>query len=125
MYVWMAAVLPRLHWEERVFFPIYPMLCLGAAMTVGEVLPLTTGVMFLRMRNMRKDIVDVGCNGGKGQGGGDNNRHRSLLLGLAVLAPLAMISVSCLVALHRNYLAQLAIYCDLFYHASMSAAAAV
>ncbi len=31
MYVWLAVVAPRPHKEERFLFPIYPCLCLGAA----------------------------------------------------------------------------------------------
>ncbi|KAL3770479.1 hypothetical protein ACHAW5_001492 [Stephanodiscus triporus] len=125
MYVWMAAIFPRPHKEERFLFPIYPMICLGAATTVGEVLRLTTDAMFPRTRNARRDgVVVVGCGGGEGRGGGENDRRGSLLLGLALLAPSAMISVSRSAALRRNYSAPLAIYRDLFYHASTSAAAA-
>lgn len=33
MFVWMAIFFPQPHKEERFLFPVYPMLCLAAAMS--------------------------------------------------------------------------------------------
>jgi alpha-1,2-mannosyltransferase len=55
-----------------------------------------------------------------GTGGKDDRRRGHLLAGLAMLVPSALISASRSAALHRNYSAPLAIYRDLFYHASSS-----
>jgi alpha-1,2-mannosyltransferase len=38
IYVWMAITVPRPHKEERFLFPIYPILCLGAVLTVDSAL---------------------------------------------------------------------------------------
>ena len=37
MYLWLAVVVPRPHKEERFLFPIYPLLCLGAVLTVDKI----------------------------------------------------------------------------------------
>ena len=34
LYLWLAVVVPRPHKEERFLFPIYPILCAGAALVV-------------------------------------------------------------------------------------------
>lgn len=36
LYLWFAITLPRPHKEERFLFPIYPLLCLGAILTVDK-----------------------------------------------------------------------------------------
>jgi alpha-1,2-mannosyltransferase len=36
LYLWLACTVPRPHKEERFLFPIYPLLCLGAVLTVDK-----------------------------------------------------------------------------------------
>ena len=95
MYLWMAIVFPRPHKEERFLFPMYPMLCFGAAVTMDEVLGLL-------IRNTPKN-------------GGLESKF-GLLLGVTVLAPMAVISISRSLSLHHNYTAPLTLYQDVFHH---------
>ena len=99
MYVWMAIVLPRPHKEERFLFPIYPMLCFGAAVTVDEVLTVMSR-LFARNR-----LTNQGSESSSG-----------LMFGMLAVAPLAIISISRSMALHHHYTAPLALYQNLFQH---------
>jgi len=106
MYIWLAIVLPRPHKEERFLFPIYPMLCFGAAITMREILGLLTKLFSLTSPE-------------RGQKREPRN-HARVLLGVAVLFPSVAISISRSFALHHNYSAPLDVYRDLFSHASLA-----
>lgn len=107
MYIWMAIVLPRPHKEERFLFPIYPMLSFGAAITLDEILDVTTWIL-ARIRSDHEASI--------------NSKSR-LIFGLVFLFPSAIISISRSLALHHYYTAPLALYHDLFYHTSKELAA--
>lgn len=117
MYLWMAVVFLRPHKEERFLFPIYPMICLGVAVTLREIMYLSSHVYSWpnnspqkKKETTRNDDVIEQANKNDGRG--------YLLLGLVLLLPSAIISTSRSMALYRNYTAPLAVYRDLFYHAS-------
>jgi alpha-1,2-mannosyltransferase len=99
MYIWMTIVLPRPHKEERFLFPMYPMLCFGAAITADEIM------------NTLSSLLPGGkkcCLTGTSR----------LMLRLLVLSPAAIISISRSLALHHYYTAPLALYSDLFHRIS-------
>lgn len=100
MYIWMSIVLPRAHKEERFLFPIYPALCFGAALTMREILHMATKVINSILKRQENDK--------------QRKRNINLLLGLALLSPSAIISISRSFALHHNYAAPLDIYHDFF-----------
>lgn len=103
MYIWMAIVLPRPHKEERFLFPIYPMLCFGSAITVDEILNTLSSI----------------SSWGKSKKNSKHDGFKSRLpLGLFVLSPAAIISISRSLALHHHYTAPLALYQDVFDHIS-------
>lgn len=102
MYLWMAIVLPRPHKEERFLFPIYPMLCFGAAITTDEIM----------------NTLSCLLPGGKKCGLTGTSR---LMLRLLALSPAAALSISRSLALHHYYTAPLALYRDLFYQVTSGA----
>jgi alpha-1,2-mannosyltransferase len=105
MYIWLGIVLPRPHKEERFLFPIYPMLCFGAAIAVEEMI---CGMSYITSK--------IGSSSKK-QGFSNGTR---LLLGAVVLAPCAIVSISRSAALYYNYSAPLALYGHLFTHMTAS-----
>lgn len=97
MYIWMTIVLPRPHKEERFLFPIYPMLCFGSAISVDELLNALRSIL-ARSRPKKSDKSD------------GFQITSNLILGLLVLSPAAIISISRSLALHRHYTAPQALY---------------
>jgi len=97
MYIWMGIVLPRPHKEERFLFPIYPMICFGASITMKEAISLLNNIMSKKQGRISRKVT--------------------LWIGLALLSPSAMISVSRSLALCHYYSAPLDLYRDLFSHA--------
>jgi len=108
IYIWMAIVLPRPHKEERFLFPMYPALCFGAAVTTREVLGMCTAVLSSILQRQQRKKININTN---------------LLLGLALLSIPMIISISRSFALHDNYTAPLAIYQEVYSHASTTATA--
>ena len=116
MYIWLAIVLPRPHKEERFLFPIYPMICFGAAITMRESLCVFAKLMnsiWPRQKNEKHKEEATTRN------------NNTLLLGLALLSPFMIISISRSFALYSNYSAPLDAYRDLFYHASLTSLASL
>ncbi|KAL7553030.1 hypothetical protein ACHAWF_016271 [Thalassiosira exigua] len=109
MYLWTAAVFPRPHKEERFLFPMYPMLCLGAAVTVKEVLDLAAKALPSWRLGGRKRTME--------------KRKSRSLWGLALLLPPAAVSVGRSMALSDHYSAPVHVYRELFYLASAKDAA--
>jgi len=107
MYIWMAMVLPRPHKEERFMFPIYPMLCFGAAISVREALCLFNTVVLAASCSKKEQVY--------------NSKNVSFLVGVGLLAPSAMLSLSRSFALNNHYSAPVEIYRTLFSHAAASA----
>mmetsp|Transcript_18689 Transcript_18689/g.34405 ORF Transcript_18689/g.34405 Transcript_18689/m.34405 type:complete len:623 (+) Transcript_18689:38-1906(+) len=105
MYIWMAIVFPRPHKEERFLSPIYPMLCFGASITMRETLRLSNKVFSLLCSKKQTH---------------KSRNNVSLLLGLALLSPSVVISISRSFALHHYYSAPLMIHRKLFSHAAAS-----
>ena len=95
LYLWLAVVVPRPHKEERFLFPIYPILCAGAALVVDAA--AGAGARWWS-RGLRAP--------GKAAG-----THRFLLL--AVLLPIAVLSVSRSAALSDGYASPLLAYLQL------------
>lgn len=91
MYIWMGIVFPRPHKEERFLFPIYPILCFGAAITIDETFDALARLIG------KQDRLNLGS-------------KAKLLIGLSFLSPCAIISVSRSFALHHHYSAPLALY---------------
>ena len=96
MYIWMAIVFPRPHKEERFLFPIYPMLCFGASIALEELsMPL------LSLVRVKSKVPSP---------------NKFKLLGVVLLSPFAVISISRAFALHHNYSAPLDLYEHFYYH---------
>lgn len=94
MYIWLGVVVPRPHKEERFLFPVYPCLCLGAAM-------LSVTAVELTLRCCSKAPV----------------KSRFMLLLLAVIwTPATLLSLSRTVALSKYYTAPLSVYSQLQHH---------
>jgi alpha-1,2-mannosyltransferase len=97
LYVWFAITLPRPHKEERFLFPIYPVLCLGAVLTVDS--------MLNAMGRLEAVI----------------SRHKELAvrqrigLNVVVWLPIVLLSISRSAALAKYYTAPLHIYTALAY----------
>ena len=106
MYLWLVIVVPRPHKEERFLFPVYPMLCFGAAVVIDE---LTGMIMYIW-----EQLV---CSGPM-----PSSRHNKvkLSIGLVLLAPSAIVSTSRSMALYHYYHAPLKTYRELFHHAAMA-----
>lgn len=98
MWMWIAITFPRKHKEERFIIPMYPLLCLGATLT-----------------------IDAGCNA-VGRLIGAFSRHKELrestrMFYHAVLwVPAAILSLCRTAALARYYTAPLYIYAALARH---------
>mmetsp|Transcript_14146 Transcript_14146/g.29748 ORF Transcript_14146/g.29748 Transcript_14146/m.29748 type:complete len:583 (+) Transcript_14146:480-2228(+) len=95
MYVWIGIVFPRSHKEERFLFPIYPVLCFGASITIDEIFDAFDGLV-------RKNMTKI------------RSKTSKLLTGLVLLSPSAVISISRSFALYHHYSAPLAIYQRLY-----------
>ena len=106
MYVWMVMVFPRPHKEERFLFPIYPMICFGASITLRESLYLMNIVALAVGRPVKKQVYKAGS--------------VSLLLGVMLLSPAAVLSLSRSFALNDHYLAPLDLYRKFYSHAIAS-----
>ena len=102
MWLWIAITFTRPHKEERFLFPIYPMLCLGATLT-----------------------VDAACNA-VGRLVGAFSRHKELSSRARLIyhalfwIPTVMISLSRTAALARYYAAPLQVYATLAIQADAS-----
>jgi len=118
MYLWMGIVFPRPHKEERFLFPIYPILCLGVAVTLREVMYLFSHAYTWPNKSPQKKTTTTTRSDDVIDQANKNDGRGYLLLGLALLLPSAIVSTSRSMALYRNYAAPLAVYRDLFYHAS-------
>mmetsp|Transcript_34145 Transcript_34145/g.51520 ORF Transcript_34145/g.51520 Transcript_34145/m.51520 type:complete len:617 (+) Transcript_34145:60-1910(+) len=107
MYIWLAIVVPRPHKEERFLFPIYPMLCVGAAITIDEVLSEVLRLVDTWMQRTPNNAV-----AGK--------MRLKLILGMIILLPSALVSMSRAAALTANYASPLAMYEHLFYNVDVA-----
>jgi alpha-1,2-mannosyltransferase len=97
MYMWLLVVVPRPHKEERFLFPIYPLLCVGAAILSGTVVEGTANLL-------RKSTLSP---------------KTSLIIQLVLWIPAAVLSLSRTVALSKYYTAPLTIYAQLANHAAV------
>jgi alpha-1,2-mannosyltransferase len=91
MYVWLGVVFPRPHKEERFLFPIYPGLCLGAAL-LSITLVDSTSRWFL------KSAMPASS---------------AFMIQVIVWSPAVLISLSRTLALSRYYTAPLQVYSQL------------
>ena len=105
MYIWIAIVFPRPHKEERFLFPIYPMLCFGASIALEEIMVLSMHVISL-IRPKKSNAP--------------SSPIRVKFLGLVLLSPFAVVSISRSFALHYNYSAPLDLFQHFYYHHIMS-----
>ena len=99
MYIWLAIVAPRPHKEERFLFPIYPMLCVGAALVVDEVALFASGLVqrFVPSSPWTTQKMKQGVT-------------------ISALLPIVLISVSRSTALVANYSSPLKAYSRLYEH---------
>jgi alpha-1,2-mannosyltransferase len=98
LYLWLAVVVPRPHKEERFLFPIYPLLCLGAVLTVDKV--ANAGGRIVAGLSRHKELMR-------------SQRH---LVHLAVWSVTVVLSLARLGALYHYYTAPLHIYAALAEH---------
>jgi alpha-1,2-mannosyltransferase len=97
MYLWLSIVAPRPHKEERFLFPIYPVICLGAAMmSVSLVLLLLRWWSSRTSKEGKQQVI-----------------LPSALLLLILWVPAALLSASRLAALSKYYAAPLSVYAEL------------
>lgn len=92
IYMWMAITVPRPHKEERFLFPVYPILCLGAVLTVDSAL---NAIGRLEAAISRHKELAV---------------RQRVGLTVAVWLPIVLLSVSRSAALAKYYTAPLTIY---------------
>jgi alpha-1,2-mannosyltransferase len=107
MILWMGIVFPRPHKEERFLFPIYPMLALGTAIVIDQVLEMTC------IHKLVYNILN-----GKGLSFRDKEENATkifmkVICGAFLLAPIAMISISRSMVLADGYTAPLKVYTHL------------
>jgi alpha-1,2-mannosyltransferase len=95
MYVWLAIVVPRPHKEERFLFPIYPILCLGAAMVGNAVM---------------EEVVAILLSPSTGSASPKQHSRWSLWLQLVLWTPAAILGGSRTVALTKYYTAPFHVY---------------
>jgi alpha-1,2-mannosyltransferase len=97
MYVWLGIVVPRPHKEERFLFPIYPILCLGAAMVGNAVVE---GVL----------AIVLSPSTGSAASPSKQQSRWSLGLQLVLWTPAALLGGSRTVALTKYYTAPFHVY---------------
>eukprot|EP00977_Amphora_coffeiformis_P019538 scaffold7349_cov173-Amphora_coffeaeformis.AAC.19 len=95
LYVWLAIVVPRPHKEERFLFPIYPLLCLGAVLTVDKIANFIGRIVSALSRH--KELMR-------------RQRHAVHIL---VWSLAAVVSMSRTMALYKYYSAPMHIYAAL------------
>ena len=94
MYLWLAIVVPRPHKEERFLFPIYPVLCFGAVVSLDVHLDMFFGLL--------QQIANVQA----------TPKRRAILHAL-IWIPTGALSLLRVAALRKYYSAPLAIYAAL------------
>jgi alpha-1,2-mannosyltransferase len=102
LYLWLAVVVPRPHKEERFLFPLYPLLCLGAVLTVDKV--ANAGGRIVAGLSRHKELMR-------------SQRH---VVHLCVWSVTVALSLARLGALYHYYTAPLHIYAALAEHADTS-----
>lgn len=93
MYLWLAIVAPRPHKEERFLFPIYPCLCLSAAM--GTVATIDAVSRWMMRKNNKQSTLSIGA---------------TLVVQSFIWGPAVILSWSRTIALSKFYLAPLLVY---------------
>jgi len=86
MYLWLILVLPRPHKEERFLFPIYPILAIGTSIVLDELLDR------------------ILCHSHH------YHQRKKLILGLLILSPMALLSISRAATLSTGYTSPLQLY---------------
>lgn len=99
IYLWLVVVVPRPHKEERFLFPIYPIICFSAVVSLDVHLDMLFGLLG-HLTNIKATPTSRG------------------LLHASVWIPMAALSLMRAVALHKYYGAPLAIYAVLHSYAS-------
>ncbi|XP_029828384.2 alpha-1,2-mannosyltransferase ALG9 [Ixodes scapularis] len=92
MYLWFAIFFSQAHKEERFLFPVYPLVCLCAAVTLDSLEALVGG--------SARRLERLGSSA-------------SRFLWVAFLATTTLLSISRTVALYRNFRAPMEIYMEL------------
>lgn len=98
LYLWLAITVPRPHKEERFLYPIYPLLCLGAVLTVDKIANFVGRIMSGLSRH--KELM-------RGQ------RHA---MHACVWTVVAMLALSRTWALYKYYSAPMHIFAALHNH---------
>ncbi|CAJ1957975.1 unnamed protein product [Cylindrotheca closterium] len=97
MYAWLLVVAPRPHKEERFLFPIYPCICLGAAMST---VTIVDGLLSWWHSSPQQASLK-------------RRRTRLLWIQLLLWTPSAILSLSRATALAKYYTAPLTVYSKL------------
>jgi alpha-1,2-mannosyltransferase len=106
MYLWLGIVMPRPHKEERFLFPIYPCICLGAALSSVVFVQISLAVL-------RRILERKNENGTRNANRRSNQliRVKYLLILLCILwIPSMIVSQTRLMALSSYYTAPLVVY---------------
>jgi len=101
LYLWLALVIPRPHKEERFLFPIYPCLCLGAAIVSVSFVQVLLGHPWrtkLQQERRKEKITSI--------------RVHIIFL-MIIWIPAAIISWSRIIALSKYYSAPLLLYAQI------------
>lgn len=102
MYVWLGVVFPRPHKEERFLFPIYPCICLGAAMLSVSLVDFLWR-MVLRNKSSSSSSSSIAI-------------RPALLIQALLWSPAVIISLSRTLALATYYTAPLQVYSQFQHH---------
>jgi alpha-1,2-mannosyltransferase len=98
LYLWLAITVPRPHQEERFLFPIYPLLCLGAVLTVDKIANFVGRVMSGLSRH--KELM--------------REQRHGIHIGVWIIV--ATLAVSRTWALYKYYSAPMYIFASLNHH---------
>jgi len=105
LFLWFVVVLPRPHKEERFLYPIYPLLCLGAAVTVDKVWNVLASTTNTTSRRTKTD--------GTTSSPSQQYQRTKLIGGTLLLLPSCLLSISRTMALSKYYTAPLLVYAQL------------
>jgi alpha-1,2-mannosyltransferase len=96
LYLWIAIVAPRPHKEERFLFPIYPCICLSAAM--GTVAIIDAVSRWMMRKNSKQRALSIGS---------------TLIVQSFIWGPAVILSWCRTIALSKYYVAPLLLYAQL------------
>ncbi len=103
MYLWMGIVFSRPHKEERFLFPIYPLLAVGASITLEQTLGVIQQQQLSIFKNLKLMRLRLD----------DSNNSSRLGIAILLIFPCGLVSISRSIALTDGYTAPLELYSHL------------